>query len=273
MQYWWPPARPQQRSGWPPGLGRAAAAARSAELVLPGHLTWADYKELPGPDYSDPSIQPIGEEVEGRARPGRLPGQAVHDHAAAGGDGVRHSDDAAHSIPRDQVPAFYRDFLDTPQPLNNFQTMNRYWMEDSFGRYGVQLDAFGPYKLRGNSYQYFMNDQRTAATARSARRRPRRRARATSAPRSRTAWEAEVGAAKVAGVRQHLLHVGRAGRVRLVAGVRRDALEDQGGGPGRVRSQAVRPDADRLGVLALRRVVLLGFGVHRLAQRSIEQLN
>ena len=27
--------------------------------------------------------------------------------------------------------------------------MNRYWMEDSFGKYGVQLDAFGPYQLPG----------------------------------------------------------------------------------------------------------------------------
>jgi M6 family metalloprotease-like protein len=37
--------------------------------------------------------------------------------------------------------------------------MNRYWMEDSFGKYGVQLDAFGPYQLPGRQYQYFLNDQ------------------------------------------------------------------------------------------------------------------
>jgi M6 family metalloprotease-like protein len=36
--------------------------------------------------------------------------------------------------------------------------MNRYWMEDSFGKYGVQLDAFGPYRLPGHSYQYFMTE-------------------------------------------------------------------------------------------------------------------
>ena len=70
----------------------------------------------------------------------------------------------ANSVPRDQVPAFYRDFLNKPQALNHFQTMNRYWMEDSFGKYGVQLDAFGPYKLPGNSYQYFMTEFKAAET-------------------------------------------------------------------------------------------------------------
>ena len=41
--------------------------------------------------------------------------------------------------------------------------MNRYWMEDSYGKYGVQLDSFGPYQLPGNSYQYFLTDQQAAA--------------------------------------------------------------------------------------------------------------
>ena len=64
----------------------------------------------------------------------------------------------ANNIPRADVPNFLRDFLNKPQELNHFQTMNRYWMEDSFGKYGVQLDAFGPYRLPGRSYQYFMTE-------------------------------------------------------------------------------------------------------------------
>ena len=46
--------------------------------------------------------------------------------------------------------------------------MNRYWMEDSYGKYGVQLDAFGPYRLPGNSYQYFLTDQSGAQNNRRA---------------------------------------------------------------------------------------------------------
>ena len=63
----------------------------------------------------------------------------------------------AHSIPREQVPQFYADFLNKPSALNNFQTMNRYWMEDSFGRYGVELVPFGPYRMPLKSYQYHID--------------------------------------------------------------------------------------------------------------------
>ena len=62
------------------------------------------------------------------------------------------------------MPAFYRDFLNKPQALNHFQTMNRYWMEDTHGKYGVQLDSFGPYLLKGNSYQYFQQDFDSSGT-------------------------------------------------------------------------------------------------------------
>jgi hypothetical protein len=57
--------------------------------------------------------------------------------------------------------------------------MNRYWMEDSYGKYGVQLDSFGPDKLPGNSYQYFLTDQSGAATTRPTARSSRRPSRAT----------------------------------------------------------------------------------------------
>ena len=54
---------------------------------------------------------------------------------------------------------FYEDFLNMPQPLNHGQTISSYWMEDSLGRFGVDLDAYGPYLMDSNSYQYFMEFQ------------------------------------------------------------------------------------------------------------------
>ena len=75
------------------------------------------------------------------------------------------------------MPAFYRDFLNKPQPLNHFQTMNRYWMEDSQGKYGVQLDAFGPYRLPGRTTSTSYDQGGTAhgaATPRTARTRAAR---------------------------------------------------------------------------------------------------
>src|ERR1044071_2509971 len=45
------------------GVGGTAVAAPPAPLdpqnwSFQDNLTWGDYKKLPGPDYSDPSIQP-----------------------------------------------------------------------------------------------------------------------------------------------------------------------------------------------------------------------
>ncbi len=60
-------------------------------------------------------------------------------------------------------PAYYRDLLNTPSALNHNQTLNGYWMENTQGRYGVQLDAFGPYLLNRTQSEYFISDQTGAA--------------------------------------------------------------------------------------------------------------
>ena len=36
--------------------------------------------------------------------------------------------------------------------------MNRYWMEDSYGKYGVDLEGYGPYLLPGTQDEYFITD-------------------------------------------------------------------------------------------------------------------
>ena len=61
------------------------------------------------------------------------------------------------------MPQFYGDFFNKPQPLNNFQTINRYWMENSYGQYGVELVPFGPYQLPKKSYQYHIGNFQQAA--------------------------------------------------------------------------------------------------------------
>jgi M6 family metalloprotease-like protein len=64
----------------------------------------------------------------------------------------------AHDLPRSSVGAFYRDWLNVPQAINEYQGMNRYWMEDTYGKYGVHLEAYGPYELIGTQDDYFIND-------------------------------------------------------------------------------------------------------------------
>ncbi len=144
--------------------GSASAATPLAPLDAQNWSTqdrmgWNDYKPLPGLDYSDASIEPSVKKWKVGLILTDFPDKpfTITQDQASTIFGMPTAE--AHNVPRDQVPSFYRDFLNKPSALNHFQTMNRYWMEDSHGKYGVQLDAYGPYMLPGNSYQYFIADQ------------------------------------------------------------------------------------------------------------------
>src|SRR4051812_35387326 len=121
-------------------------------------LSWAEYHALPGTDFSDPSIQPSIKKWKVAIVVVDFPDKPFTLAQPQGATVFSQPSALAHDVPRDQVPAFLRDFLNTPSALNHFQTMNRYWMEDSFGKYGVQLDAYGPYRLPGESWRYFSQD-------------------------------------------------------------------------------------------------------------------
>ena len=63
-------------------------------------------------------------------------------------------------IPRDKVPQFYADFFIKPSAVNHGHTINGYWMEQSRGKFGiVSVDAFGPYRMPKNFWEYGLNDQ------------------------------------------------------------------------------------------------------------------
>ena len=162
-------------------------------------LTWNDYKKLPGPDYSDPSIQPTVKKWKVALVVTDFPGTPLAITQPENGTVFGTPTAQAHDVPRAQAAQWYADFLNKPQALNNFQTMNRYWMEDSFGKYGVQLDAFGPYQLPGTQYQYFVGDQSAAnRTEHCPNVTPARPCTLNFRTDARAAWEAAVGAAKIA---------------------------------------------------------------------------
>jgi hypothetical protein len=133
------------------GVAGTASAAPPAPLdpqnwSFQDNLTWSDYKPIPGRDYSDPSIQPTIKKWKVAIVFADFPDRDFIVSQPPGATIWGTPTAAAHSVPREQVPQFYADFLNKPSPLNNFQTMNRYWMEDSFGKYGVELVPIGPFK-------------------------------------------------------------------------------------------------------------------------------
>ena len=57
-------------------------------------------------------------------------------------------------VPTDQVNDWFRQYYEVPNQYNGGQTFHGYWMEDSHGRIGVDVEVFGPYTLPGKLHEY-----------------------------------------------------------------------------------------------------------------------
>ncbi|TVY83731.1 putative secreted metallopeptidase, partial [Lachnellula suecica] len=124
--------------------------------VNPANMTWADWKAPPGTNWSDPAVRGtirnfnialITVDYEDKPFDITLP---VNSTIYGNPQPV----EGAFGLAREAVPAFYRDFLNVPGTLNRGHTLHEYWMEDSEGRFGVDLTVFGAYLMPLLSYQY-----------------------------------------------------------------------------------------------------------------------
>ncbi|KAK6824661.1 M6 metalloprotease [Apiospora arundinis] len=106
--------------------------------VNPDDMTWADFKPPPGVDWADPSRK-------GSERNFNIALVTI--------------DYADRPFVRKDVPAFYRDLLNRPGDVNRGHTLHEYWMQDSLGRYGVDLTAFGAYAMPAKSFEYGIEDR------------------------------------------------------------------------------------------------------------------
>lgn len=122
--------------------------------VNPDDMTWADYKAPPGTNWSDPNR--IGSErnfnialvvVDYDNLPFVISGPP--NSTVFGNPLPQHG-----NVERSNVPSYYRDLLNKPTELNRGHTLHEYWMEDSGGRFGVDLTSFGPYRMPAHHYAY-----------------------------------------------------------------------------------------------------------------------
>ena len=141
-----------------PGLADFPPPLDPESWVLPEWMTWEDYVPIPGVDWNDPALQPPK-----KLRAAMILGDfADRDFIVTlpeGGDYVGINREfnpiGVGSIPREEVADFYTRFLITePNALNNFHTVNEYWLEDSYGLIGVDATGFGPYRMSGKEHEY-----------------------------------------------------------------------------------------------------------------------
>ncbi|BBJ38661.1 hypothetical protein SSPO_013790 [Streptomyces antimycoticus] len=124
----------------------------------PDDMTWADYRAVPGTRWADPDVKPTQRTFKGALVLLDYRDEEFTVSRPAGSTLFGNPQASASDIPRARLPRFYQDFLNIPGPLNNGHTINEYWMEDSGGRIGVDLTAFGVYRMPGKSYQYGVED-------------------------------------------------------------------------------------------------------------------
>ncbi|MET9643765.1 M6 family metalloprotease domain-containing protein [Streptomyces syringium] len=120
----------------------------------PDDMTWAEYRPVPGTDWANPDVKPTQRTFKGALVLLDYPDEEFSVSRPPGSSIFGNPLPAASNVPRAQVPTFYQDFLNKPGTLNRGHTINEYWMEDSGGRVGVDLTAFGVYRMPWKSYQY-----------------------------------------------------------------------------------------------------------------------
>lgn len=122
--------------------------------VNPENMTWADYKQIPGTNWSDPSRRGSSRNfnialvtVDYTDRP-FIVTQAVQSTIFG------NPQPEVSGLKREDVPNYYKELLNVPTELNRGHTLHEYWMEDSAGKFGVDLTSFGPYQMPRLAYQW-----------------------------------------------------------------------------------------------------------------------
>jgi M6 family metalloprotease-like protein len=112
-----------------------------------------DYRAVPGTDWADPAVRGSERTFNGALVLVDYPNQPFVVTQPANST-IYGNPSGVQNLDRSEVPAFYRDFLNKPGTLNRGHTIHEYWMEDSNGRFGIDLSAFGVYQMPHSSHEY-----------------------------------------------------------------------------------------------------------------------
>ncbi|WP_328593953.1 M6 family metalloprotease domain-containing protein [Actinomadura macrotermitis] len=154
----WPQTQPWQRGQQVRTF--AAGGPRPIDpqnYELPDTMTWDDYKKIPGTSWADPAVKGSVKNFKGAVVLVDYPNQDFVVTKPKNST-IFGNPSLVGGVPRDKVAGFYQDFLNKPQQLNHGHTLHEYWMEDSAGRYGVDLTAFGAYRMPAKDHEYGVDD-------------------------------------------------------------------------------------------------------------------
>ena len=137
-----------------PGLEKMPDPVDPQSWVNPDDMTWNDYNAIPGIDWNSTDIQPETE-LKGALILVDFPDQDFILTQPKGSEIA--GNPQVDAVPREELGEWWKDFLNVPSKLNNYQTIDGFWKENSQGKWGVSLDSYGPYRLDKNEFQYGLN--------------------------------------------------------------------------------------------------------------------
>ena len=115
-------------------------------------MTWDDYVPIPGTTWNDPTRVASVKTIRLAIVTADFPDFPFVMTMKKGSD--LYGNPRVDPVTREQIPQFYSDFWSKPQAINNGHTIHEYWMEQSRGKIGVAVTAFGPYRMPKKQFQY-----------------------------------------------------------------------------------------------------------------------
>ncbi|MCO8273777.1 M6 family metalloprotease domain-containing protein [Actinoplanes sp. TRM 88003] len=140
------------------GRGGGPRPVDPQRYELPDTMTWDDYRAVPGTDWADPAVRGSERTFNGALVLVDYPNQPFVVTQPANST-IYGNPSGVQNLDRAEVPQFYRDFLNKPGKLNRGHTIHEYWMEDSNGRFGIELSSFGVYQMPSESHEYGIEAQ------------------------------------------------------------------------------------------------------------------
>ena len=121
-----------------------------------GELTWAAYKPVPDarPEFYDGSADGSQSQYKTAIILIDYPDQPFLITQPAGTHPFGNPQPGWTPVAPGDVNQWMHDYYAVPNQYNGGKTLNSYWMEDSHGRIGVDVDVFGPYTMSAKSFEY-----------------------------------------------------------------------------------------------------------------------
>jgi M6 family metalloprotease-like protein len=145
-------------------IGAATASAQSPVLdpvdpqswVDQGELTWADYLPVPDerPEFYDTDTDGSQNQYRTAIILIDYPDQPFLVTQPSGSHPFGNPQPGWTPVAPEDVAEWFYDYYAVPNEYNGGRTLHGYWMEDTHGRIGVDVEVFGPYTMAAKSFEY-----------------------------------------------------------------------------------------------------------------------